>query len=67
MAIVADPQIIDAYSYNQSPGLGLTLTEFYTDIYMVKSFYYLQKLHQPDAILFLGDLFDGGREWQDEV
>ncbi|KAI9599407.1 Metallo-dependent phosphatase-like protein [Syncephalis fuscata] len=67
LAIVADPQIIDAYSYHQSPGVGLALTEFYTDIYMIKSFYYLQKLHKPDAILFLGDLFDGGREWKDDT
>ncbi|RKP10468.1 Metallo-dependent phosphatase-like protein [Thamnocephalis sphaerospora] len=65
LAIVADPQIIDQYSYKQS-GAALALTEFYTDIYMIKSYRYLQKLQKPDAILFLGDLFDGGREWGDE-
>jgi hypothetical protein len=64
LAIIADPQIIDEYSYDQS-GAALALTEFYIDIYMIKNYRYLQKIHRPDAILFLGDLFDGGREWED--
>ncbi|KAJ2201134.1 hypothetical protein IW144_000537 [Coemansia sp. RSA 522] len=62
VAIIADPQIVDAYSYNQS-GLLLRLTEFFTDIYMRKSYTALQQLQQPPTIIFLGDLMDGGREW----
>ncbi|KAJ2496349.1 hypothetical protein GGH96_005901 [Coemansia sp. RSA 1972] len=62
VAIIADPQIVDAYSYNQS-GLLLRITEFFTDIYMRKSYTVLQQLQQPPTIIFLGDLMDGGREW----
>ncbi|KAJ2663357.1 hypothetical protein IW148_002487 [Coemansia sp. RSA 1199] len=62
VAIIADPQIVDAYSYNQS-GLLLRITEFFTDIYMRKSYVALQQLKAPPTIIFLGDLMDGGREW----
>ncbi|KAI8603848.1 Metallo-dependent phosphatase-like protein, partial [Dissophora ornata] len=65
IAIIADPQLTDWYSYKQS-GLSLWLTEFYTDIFMRRSFARLHQNLQPDAVLFLGDLMDGGRETMDE-
>lgn len=35
----------------------------YTDLYLRKSFQLLQDTLDPDTVIFLGDLFDGGREW----
>ncbi|KAI1314579.1 hypothetical protein EDD11_001962 [Mortierella claussenii] len=60
VAIVADPQLTDWMSYHQS-GLLLALVETYTDIFMKRSFSRLHASLQPDAVLFLGDLNDGGR------
>lgn len=60
MAIIADPQLTDWMSYHQS-GLLLALVEAYTDIYMKRSFRRLHASLRPDAVLFLGDLNDGGR------
>ncbi|KAJ2809416.1 hypothetical protein H4R20_000141 [Coemansia guatemalensis] len=64
VALVADPQIVDNYSYGQT-GLLLRTVEFFTDIYLRKSYTALQQLRQPAATIFLGDMFDGGREWGD--
>ncbi|KAF8928820.1 hypothetical protein BGZ47_001414 [Haplosporangium gracile] len=60
MAIIADPQLSDWMSYHQS-GLLLALVEIYTDIYMRRGFRRLHASLRPDAVLFLGDLNDGGR------
>ena len=38
-------------------------TEVHTDNYLRRSYTNLQLKLQPDTIFFLGDLFDGGREW----
>lgn len=35
----------------------------YTDRYLRRAYRNLQEYLRPDATLFLGDLFDGGREW----
>ncbi|KAI8594852.1 Metallo-dependent phosphatase-like protein [Dissophora ornata] len=61
IAIVADPQLTDWMSYHQS-GLLLALVETYTDIYMKRSFNRMHASLRPDAVLFLGDLNDGGRD-----
>jgi hypothetical protein len=63
--VIADPQLTDAYSYKQS-GILLWLTEFYSDIYMLRNFKRIYKSFRPDFILFVGDLMDGGREWNDK-
>ncbi|KAJ1911328.1 hypothetical protein IWQ60_010197 [Tieghemiomyces parasiticus] len=65
IAIVADPQITDQYSYGQT-GLRLSLTNFITDQYARKNYWYLESLQQPDMVIILGDLFDGGRHWGDD-
>ena len=36
---------------------------FYTDLFMSKSYSLLNKILLPESTVFLGDLFDGGREW----
>ncbi|KAF9418954.1 hypothetical protein BGZ94_009549 [Podila epigama] len=66
IAIIADPQLTDWYSYHQS-GFLLTLVQTYTDLYMRRSFSHLHRKLMPDAVLFLGDLLDGGRETTDRT
>jgi predicted MPP superfamily phosphohydrolase len=54
-------QLTDRTSYNQKPGsLALRLTQFYSDIYMRRAFRSSVLGKQPDQIIFLGDLLDGG-------
>jgi len=61
VAIVADPQLTDFHSYNQNPGVLLDLTEFYSDLYMRRAYRFGVLGFNPNSIMFLGDLFDGGR------
>ncbi|XXH03095.1 glucose transporter [Hypoxylon texense] len=64
LIFVADPQIIDPKSYPGRPWPLNPLTVTITDNYMRRSYKQLQKLLHPDTVFFLGDLFDGGREWK---
>lgn len=63
VAFIADPQLVDPHTYPGRPWPLSTLTEKYTDQYLRRSFSSIQESIVPDSILFLGDLFDGGREW----
>ncbi|KAI1855553.1 hypothetical protein JX266_000418 [Neoarthrinium moseri] len=63
LIFVADPQLIDPHSYPGRPWPLNPLTYTITDNYMRRSYRALQKELQPDTVMFLGDLFDGGREW----
>ena len=63
MILIADPQIVDPHTYPGRPWPLSTLTVRHTDSYLRKSFQLLQSYLTPDAVIFLGDLFDGGREW----
>ncbi|PYH43886.1 putative manganese ion homeostasis (Fr) [Aspergillus saccharolyticus JOP 1030-1] len=63
VAFIADPQLVDPHTYPGRPWPLSTLTVKFTDQYMRRSFSSLQKELGPDSVLFLGDLFDGGREW----
>jgi ethanolamine phosphate phosphodiesterase len=65
LAIVADPQIVDENTYPRT-GLAMWLTKVFTDRYMRRNWGYLLDT-QPAAVVFLGDLMDGGREWEDDV
>ncbi|KAI0151555.1 hypothetical protein GGR57DRAFT_492870 [Xylariaceae sp. FL1272] len=64
LVFVADPQIIDPKSYPGRPWPINPLTMRITDNYMSKSYNQIQKTLRPDTVMFLGDLFDGGREWR---
>ncbi|KAI1103441.1 hypothetical protein F4804DRAFT_230814 [Jackrogersella minutella] len=64
LIFVADPQIIDPHSYPGRPWPLDSLTIVMTDNYMRRSYRQLQKVLHPDTVFFLGDLFDGGREWK---
>ena len=61
--LVADPQLVDPHTYPGRPWPFSRLTIRYTDRYMRKGFREIQAKLDPDSVFFLGDLFDGGREW----
>ncbi|KAL4804396.1 hypothetical protein BDV18DRAFT_143098 [Aspergillus unguis] len=63
VAFIADPQLVDPHTYPDRPWPLSTLTIKFTDQYMRRSFSSIQHTLDPDSVLFLGDLFDGGREW----
>lgn len=63
LIFIADPQLVDPHTYPGRPWPLSTLTVRHTDIYLRRSYSRIQKVLYPDTIFFLGDLFDGGREW----
>ncbi|KAI9680132.1 MAG: hypothetical protein M1817_005149 [Caeruleum heppii] len=63
LIFVADPQLVDPHTYPGRPWPLSTLTVRYTDLYLRRAYTLLQRHLHPDTIFFLGDLFDGGREW----
>ena len=54
---------MDPHTYPGRPWPLSTLTVKHTDLYLQRAFFSVQKVLEPDSVLFLGDLFDGGREW----
>lgn len=61
--LIADPQVTDTHSYSftrDQDSLLYKLVTHYSDIYMKKNAHVLAR-QQPDIVIFLGDLFDGGR------
>ena len=54
---------MDPHTYPGRPWPLSTLTVRHTDLYLQRAFFSLQRVLDPDSVLFLGDLFDGGREW----
>jgi hypothetical protein len=64
VGLFGDPQIIDNFSY---PGRNYFLkraTIFITDLYHRKNWVFANRVLRFDRKFFLGDLFDGGREWK---
>ncbi|KAL2258634.1 hypothetical protein VTK26DRAFT_8001 [Humicola hyalothermophila] len=66
VALIADPQLIDPHTYPGRPWPLNDLTILITDNYLRRSYSQLQQQLNPDSTFFLGDLFDGGREWKTE-
>ncbi|TVY65647.1 Cell division control protein [Lachnellula suecica] len=64
LIFLADPQLTDPHSYPGRPWPLQPLTILHSDNYLKRSYIALQRLLHPDTIFFLGDLFDGGREWK---
>ena len=64
LIFVADPQLIDPHSYPGRPWPLSSLTTLVTDNYLLRGYRALQTHLAPDSVFFLGDLFDGGREWK---
>lgn len=67
VALVADPQIVDDHSYAGRPRLLDYLLKKVTDNYLYRNHKYVQSYLDPDTVIFLGDLFDGGREWENKM
>lgn len=63
VVFVADPQLVDPHTYPGRPWPLSTLTVLYTDQYLRRAFSSIENTLVPDTVFFLGDLFDGGREW----
>ncbi|CAN9347632.1 unnamed protein product [Alternaria alternata] len=63
LVFVADPQLIDPHTYPGRPWPLNPLAYKYTDLYLRRTYSRFQTILYPDTIFFLGDLFDGGREW----
>ncbi|KAF1837492.1 hypothetical protein BDW02DRAFT_637147 [Decorospora gaudefroyi] len=63
LLFVADPQLIDPHTYPGRPWPINPLAYKYTDLYLRRTYSRFQTLLYPDTVFFLGDLFDGGREW----
>ncbi|KAI9668891.1 MAG: hypothetical protein M1831_000961 [Alyxoria varia] len=63
LIFVADPQLVDPHTYPGRPWPLSSLTVAHTDLYLRRSYSRLQRSLDPNTIMFLGDLFDGGREW----
>ena len=65
--LIADPQLVDPHTYPGRPWPLSSLTVWSTDLYLRRSYRLLQSRLEPDTVFFLGDLFDGGREWKTET
>ncbi|KAK2068239.1 hypothetical protein P8C59_002891 [Phyllachora maydis] len=64
LVLIADPQLIDPHTYPGRPWPLTSLTYLVTDNYLRRSYNELQRQLRPHSLFFLGDLFDGGREWE---
>ncbi|EGV66709.1 Metallo-dependent phosphatase [Yamadazyma tenuis ATCC 10573] len=67
VALVADPQLVDDNSYPDRPDLLNYFVKKICDNYLRRNHRFLQRLLDPDSTIFLGDLFDGGRDWNDQL
>lgn len=66
VSLFADPQLMDRYSYPGRPRVVNYVTGLLLDNYHRRNWKFVQYHLQPDTTFFLGDLFDGGRYWDDE-
>lgn len=60
--LIADPQILDHYSYPERPSWVRFWTRKMGDNYLHRNYMYLQEVLDAGTTIFLGDNFDGGRE-----
>ncbi|EDO16398.1 hypothetical protein Kpol_1030p6 [Vanderwaltozyma polyspora DSM 70294] len=66
VALFADPQIMDNHSYPGRPAIVNHVTRLILDNYHKRDWKFVQYHLDPDTNFFLGDLFDGGRYWDDD-
>lgn len=67
VALIADPQLVDDHTYPTIPRFLNYMLRKMSDNYLFINHKYMQALLDPDTTIFVGDLFDGGREWDDQV
>lgn len=66
IALMPDPQIIDDHTYPNKSRIFNYMTTLISDNYLRRNYKFMQNILDPDTTIFLGDLFDGGREWEDD-
>lgn len=59
--LIADPQIVDSHSYAGRGWILSTLTRIIVDLNLRKSWRLVAIKMRPHAVIFLGDMMDGGR------
>lgn len=67
IVLIADPQLVDENTYPERPDILNYFVKKLSDNYLHKCYRFMQHYIDPDTIFFLGDLFDGGREWNDDL
>lgn len=67
IALIADPQLVDDHTYPKLPRIADYILRRLSDNYLYINHKYMQAYLDPDTTIFMGDLFDGGREWEDDV
>lgn len=67
MVIIADPQLVDDHSYPNRPAIINYFVKKISDNYMYRNNKFVQHFLDPDTTIFLGDLFDGGRDWGNDA
>ncbi|ODQ80094.1 hypothetical protein BABINDRAFT_161088 [Babjeviella inositovora NRRL Y-12698] len=63
IALLADPQVVDENTYPHNLTAFNWIVRQLSDNYLAKHFKYMTRTLDPSTTFFLGDLFDGGREW----
>lgn len=66
IVILADPQLVDDHTYPTLPWIVDQALRKMSDNYLHYNYLYMQRMLDPDTTIFIGDLFDGGRDWEDE-
>ncbi|BBN11165.1 ethanolamine phosphate phosphodiesterase [Marchantia polymorpha subsp. ruderalis] len=66
IALIADPQITHQAGDRSPVPTTLKFSEFYSDIYMRRAFRSSVLAMEPDRIIILGDLIEGGYRLSDE-
>lgn len=67
VAFIADPQIVDDHYYERASPIMPYLDFFIrklSDNYLHRNHRVLHKVLKPDSTIFLGDLFEGGLDWE---
>lgn len=67
IAFIADPQLVDDHTYPKLPKLLDYILRRMSDNYLHTNYRFMQHYLDPDTVIFLGDMFDGGRDWDDKV
>lgn len=65
--LLADPQLVDDHTYPHLPRFANYFIRKMSDNYLHTNYNYMQAYLDPDSTIFVGDLFDGGRDWEDDV
>jgi ethanolamine phosphate phosphodiesterase len=66
LLVFGDVQIMDKHSYPNRPYLVNKITQLILDNYHRKNWISSQNIIKPQYNVFMGDLFDGGRYWDNQ-